>query len=200
MKNWLKNKCRKLTKNKYVHIAYYENCKKNIKRFDIKDLDIKICISCFSVHLYSIKFLKEKTGINNIYGIKFSNNETESWKTIDDDFLNVYVNYINIDAKDESKGSLSCIIKDNETLFRFDITCMHSFTDEFYKKHDFSNFEQYKNSYLYTDDKELINLSKNYSEIHEEKIDDYYFPRHIILLHHNVSLLPTRKRWFRHHK
>jgi len=198
MKNWLKKEYGRLAKKKYLHIAYYENDKKKVKRFNLRDLEITLCTSAFNIDLYSIVFLKEKTGIPNIYGVKFSDNERESWKTIESVYHEVYCDYVNIDNYDESAGSVSCYVEGNKTQFRFDINCFYTHSG------DISNIKEWinnKEALIYTSDKEIASIVKNYSEIKEEKeVDILYTPRNINKLRHSLKGIQTKKRWFRHHK
>lgn len=198
MKNWLKKEYGKLASKKYLHIAYYENNKKHIKRFKLTDLEIELCTSCFNIDIYSITFLKEKVGIPNIYGVKFSNNERESWRTIEEAYHEAYCTYTNLDNYDESAGSVSCEVIENKTQFRFDINCFYTHSG------DISNIKEWinnKEAMIYTSDKEITSIVKNYSEIKEEKeVDDLYAPRNINKLRHSLRGIQTKKRWFRHHK
>lgn len=198
MKNWLKKEYGRLAKKKYLHIAYYENGKKKVKRFNLRDLEITLCTSAFNIDLYSIVFLKEKVGIPNIYGVKFSDNERESWKTIESVYHEVYCDYVNIDNNDESAGSVSCYVEGNKTQFRFDINCFYTHSG------DISNIKEWinnKEALIYTSDKEIASIVKNYAEIKEEKeVDALYTPRNINKLRHSLKGIQTKKRWFRHHK
>ena len=198
MKNKLKSKFSKLSKYKYLYIIYYENFKKNIKRFKLTDLDITLCTSCFDINIYSLTFLKEKIGISNIYKVKFSNKEKESLKTINNSYNEIHCKYINLDNNDETIGSVSCNVINNKSQFRFDINCFYTHSG------DISNIKKWinnKEAMIYTNDKEIASIVKNYSEIKEEKeVDDLYAPRNINKLRHSLRGIQTKKRWFRHHK
>ena len=198
MKNWLKKEYSRLANKKYLHIAYCENNKKHIKRFKLTDLDIILCTSCFDIDLYSITFLKEKIGIPNIYGVKFSNNERESWRTIETAYHEVYCTYTDLDAKDESAGSVSCKVIGNKSQIRFDVNAFHSHSENL---SNIKDLLENRKVHLYTKDKEIISKVKNYDEIiEEEDIDHIYLPTNITKLRHSLKGIQTKKRWFRHHK
>lgn len=198
MKNWLKKEYGKLASKKYLHIAYYENNKKHIKRFKLTDLEIELCTSCFNIDIYSITFLKEKVGIPNIYGVKFSNNERESWRTIEEAYHETYCTYTNLDNYDESAGSVSCEVIENKTQFRFDVNCFYSHSGDIYNVKEWINN---KEAHIYVKDKEIISKIKNYDKIiEEEDVDHIYLPRNITKLRHSLKGIQTKKRWFRHHK
>lgn len=198
MKNWLKKEYSRLANKKYLHIAYYENNKQNIKRFKLTDLEIKLCTSCFNIDLYSITFLKEKIGIPNIYGVKFSNNERESWRTIENAYHEVYCTYTDLDAKDESAGSVSCEVIGNKSQIRFDVNAFYSHSESL---SNIKDLLENRKVHLYTKDKEIISKVKNYDEIiEEEDVDHIYLPKNITKLKHSLKGIQTKKRWFRHHK
>lgn len=198
MKNWLKKEYGKLASKKYLHIAYYENNKKHIKRFKLTDLEIELCTSCFNIDIYSITFLKEKVGIPNIYSVKFSNNERESWRTIEEAYNEAYCTYTNLDNYDESAGSVSCEVIENKTQFRFDVNCFYSHSGDIYNVKEWINN---KEVHIYVKDKEIISKIKNYDKIMEEEdVDHIYLPRNITKLRHSLKGIQTKKRWFRHHK
>lgn len=198
MKNWLKKEYGKLASKKYLHIDYYENNKKHIKRFKLTDLEIELCTSCFNIDIYSITFLKEKVGIPNIYGVKFSNNERESWRTIEKAYHEAYCTYTNLDNYDESAGSVSCEVIGNKTQFRFDVNCFYSHSGDIYNVKEWINN---KEAHIYVKDKEIISKIKNYDKIiEEEDVEHIYLPRNITKLRHSLKGIQTKKRWFRHHK
>jgi len=198
MKNKLKNKFSKLSKYKYLYIIYYENFKKNIKRFKLTNLDITLCTSCFNINIYSITFLKEKIGISNIYKVKFSNKEKESLKTINNSYNEIHCKYINLDNNDETIGSVSCNVINNKSQFRFDINCFYSHSGNI---NNIKEWVKNKEAYLYTKDKEIASKVKNYTEIiEEENIDNIYKPKNITLLKHNISNVSNKKRSFKNHK
>ena len=198
MKNKLKNKFSKLSKYKYLYIIYYDNLKKNIKKFKLTDLDITLCTSCFDIHIYSIIFLKEKIGISNIYKVKFSNKEKESLKTINNSYNEIHCKYINLDNNDETIGSVSCEVINNKSQFRFDINCFYSHSGNI---NDIKEWIKNKKAHLYTKDKEIASKVKNYVEIiEEENIDNIYKPKNITLLKHNISNISNKKRSFKYHK
>lgn len=198
MKNKLKNKFSKLSKYKYLYIIYYENFKKNIKRFKLTDLDIMLCTSCFDINIYSIIFLKEKIGISNIYKVKFSNKEKESLKTINNSYNEIHCKYINLDNNDETIGSVSCEVINNKSQFRFDINCFYSHSGNI---NNIKEWIKNKEAHLYTKDKEIASKVKNYTEIiEEENIDNIYKPKNITLLKHNISNISNKKRLFKDHK
>lgn len=197
MKNWLKKEYSRLANKKYLHIAYYENNKQHIKRFKLTDLDIILCTSCFNIDLYSITFLKEKIGIPNIYGVKFSNNERESWRTIETAYHEVYCTYTDLDAKDESAGSVSCEVIGNKSQIRFDVNAFYSHSESL---SNIKDLLENRKVHLYTKDKEIISKVKNYDKIIEEDVDHIYFPKNITKLKHSLKGIQTKKRWFRHHK
>lgn len=198
MKNWLKKEYGKLASKKYLHIAYYENNKKHIKRFKLTDLEIELCTSCFNIDIYSITFLKEKVGIPNIYGVKFSNNERESWRTIKKAYHEAYCTYTDLDAKDKSDGSVSCKVIGNKSQIRFDVNAFYSHSENL---SNIKDLLENRKVHLYTKDKEIISKVKNYDEIiEEEDIDHIYLPTNITKLRHSLKGIQTKKRWFRHHK
>ena len=75
--------------------------------------------------------------IENIYGIKFSDNEEETFESIDNWHIRIYTDYINYDARDDKKGCINQKIKGNKVIFRKDVTCnyqMKSYDiDDFFK-------------------------------------------------------------------
>ena len=70
MKKRLLNKLKKLAKKKYIYLAYYQDEKECVKRYNQNQLRIKLVKWLFSFHLASIEFLVGEP-ISNIYGIKF---------------------------------------------------------------------------------------------------------------------------------
>lgn len=134
MKKRLLNKLKKLAKRKYIFLAYYQDEKQCVKRYIQNEIRVKLVKWLFSLHLSSIEFLSEQP-ISNIYGIKFSNNEEESFESIDDWYKNIYTEYINYDAKDDKKGCINQRIKGNKVIFRKDITCNYQA-----KSYDFEEF------------------------------------------------------------
>ena len=198
MKNWLKKEYGKLASKKYLHIAYYENNKKHIKRFKLTDLEIELCTSCFDIHIYSIIFLKEKIGISNIYKVKFSNKDKESLKTINNSYNEIHCKYINLDNNDETIGSVSCEVINNKSQFRFDINCFYSHSGNI---NDIKEWIKNKKAHLYTKDKKIASKVKNYAEIiEEENINNIYKPKNITLLKHNISNVSNKKRSFKYNK
>jgi len=105
MKKRLLNKLKKLAKKKYIYLAYYQDEKECVKRYNQNQLRIKL-----------VKWL---------YGIKFSNNEVETFETIDDWYSNIYTEYINYDAKNENKGCINQVIKGNTVIFKRNVTCLY---------------------------------------------------------------------------
>lgn len=105
---------------------------------------------------------------------------------------------MNIDNYDESAGSVSCYVEGNKTQFRFDVNCFYTHSG------DISNIKEWinnKEALIYTSDKEIASIVKNYSEIKEEKeVDILYTPHNINKLRHSLKGIQTKKRWFRHHK
>lgn len=134
MKKRLLNKLKKLAKRKYIFLAYYQDEKQCVKRYNQNELRVKLVKWLFSLHLSSIEFLS-KQPISDIYGIKFSNNEEESFESIDDWYKNIYTEYINYDARDDKKGCVNQKIKGNKVIFRKDITCNYQA-----KSYDFEEF------------------------------------------------------------
>lgn len=124
MKKRLLNKLKKLAKKKYIYLAYYQDEKECVKRYNQNQLRIKLVKWLFSFHLASIEFLLGEP-ISNIYGIKFSNNEVETFETIDDWYSNIYTEYINYDAKNENKGCINQVIKGNTVIFKRNVTCLY---------------------------------------------------------------------------
>lgn len=124
MKKRLLNKLKKLAKKKYIYLAYYQDEKECVKRYNQNQLRIKLVKWLFSFHLASIEFLVGEP-ISNIYGIKFSNNEVETFETIDDWYSNIYTEYINYDAKNENKGCINQVIKGNTVIFKRNVTCLY---------------------------------------------------------------------------
>lgn len=124
MKKRLLNKLKKLAKKKYIYLAYYQDEKQCVKRYNQNQLRIKLVKWLFSFHLTSIEFLLGEL-ISNIYGIKFSNNEVETFETIDDWYSNIYTEYINYDAKNENKGCINQVIKGNTVIFKRNVTCLY---------------------------------------------------------------------------
>lgn len=123
-KKRLLNKLKKLAKKKYIYLAYYQDEKQCIKRYNQNELRVKLVKWLFSFHLASIEFLLGEP-ISNIYGIKFSNNEVETFETIDDWYSNIYTEYINYDAKNENKGCINQVIKGNTVIFKRNVTCLY---------------------------------------------------------------------------
>ena len=137
MKKKLLNTLKWLSKRKYIHIAFYQNEKECIKRYNQTDLQVKLVKWLFSLHLSSIEFLNNNQPIENIYGIKFSDNEEETFESIDNWHIRIYTDYINYDARDDKKGCINQKIKGNKVIFRKDVTCnyqMKSYDiDDFFK-------------------------------------------------------------------
>ena len=123
-KKRLLNKLKKLAKKKYIYLAYYQDEKQCVKRYNQNELRVKLVKWLFSFHLASIEFLLGEP-ISNIYGIKFSNNEVETFETIDDWYSNIYTEYINYDAKNENKGCINQVIKGNTVIFKRNVTCLY---------------------------------------------------------------------------
>ena len=111
MKKRLLNKLmKKLAKKKYIFLSYYQNEKECVKRYRQNEIRVKLIKWLFSFHISEIEFLFEQP-INNIYGIKFSDNE------------------------EEKKGCVNQRIKENKVIFRKDITCNYQA-----KSYDFEEF------------------------------------------------------------
>ena len=124
MKKRLLNRLKKLAKKKYIYLAYYQDEMQCVKRYNQSQLRIKLVKWLFSFYLASIEFLVEEP-ISNIYGIKFSDNEVETFETIDDWYSNIYTEYINYDAKNENKGCINQVIKGNTVFFKRNVTCLY---------------------------------------------------------------------------
>ena len=123
MKKRLLNKLmKKLAKKKYIFLSYYQNEKECVKRYRQNEIRVKLIKWLFSLHISEIEFLFEQP-ISNIYGIKFSDNEEESFESIDKWHNIIYTDYINYDAKDDKKGCVNQRIKGNKVIFRKNITC-----------------------------------------------------------------------------
>ena len=127
MKKRLLNKLKKLAKKKYIYLAYYQDEKQCVKRYNQNQLRIKLVKWLFSLHLSEIQFLNviENKPLKNIYGIKFSDNEVETFESIDNWHTNIYTEYINYDAIDDKKGCVNQRIKDNKVFFKRNITCLY---------------------------------------------------------------------------
>lgn len=168
MKKKLLNTLKWLSKRKYIHIAFYQNEKECIKRYNQTDLQVKLVKWLFSLHLSSIEFLNNNQPIENIYGIKFSDNEEETFESIDNWHIRIYTDYINYDARDDKKGCINQKIKGNKVIFRKDVTCNYQM-----KSYDIDDF--------FKSDNKIITLVKgndfkietiNYDKI---EIDKNYF-------------------------
>ena len=135
MKKRLLNKLmKKLAKKKYIFLSYYQDEKECVKRYRQNEIRVKLIKWLFSFHISEIEFLFEQP-ISNIYGIKFSDNEEESFESIDKWHDIIYTDYINYDAKDDKKGCVNQKIKGNKVIFRKDITCNYQA-----KSYDFEEF------------------------------------------------------------
>lgn len=170
MKKRLLNKLKKLAKTKYIFLAYYQDEKQCVKRYNQNQLRIKLVKWLFSLHLSEIHFLNviENKPLKNIYGIKFSDNEVETFESIDNWHTNIYTDYINYDAIDDKKGCINQKIKGNKVIFRKDVTCNYQM-----KSYDIDDF--------FKSDNKIITLVKgndfeietiNYDKI---EIDKNYF-------------------------
>jgi hypothetical protein len=137
VKKKLLNTLKWLAKRKYIHIAFYQDEKECTKRYNQADLKVKLVKWLFSLHLSSIEFLNNNQPIENIYGIKFSDNEEETFESIDNWHTRIYTDYINYDARDDKKGCINQRVKGNKVIFRKDVTCnyqMKSYDiDDFFK-------------------------------------------------------------------
>ena len=168
MKKKLLNTLKWLAKRKYIHIAFYQDEKECTKRYNQADLQVKLVKWLFSLHLSSIEFLNNNQPIENIYGIKFSDNEEETFESIDNWHIRIYTDYINYDARDDKKGCINQKIKGNKVIFRKDVTCNYQM-----KSYDIDDF--------FKSDNKIITLVKgndfeietiNYDKI---EIDKNYF-------------------------
>ena len=163
-KKRLLNKLKKLAKKKYIYLAYYQDEKQCVKRYNQNELRVKLVKWLFSFHLASIEFLLGEP-ISNIYGIKFSNNEVETFETIDDWYSNIYTEYINYDAKNENKGCINQVIKGNTVIFKKNITCLYEIKS--YKPEDILKKENKKVTLVKTSDFECETI--NYDKIEVNK-------------------------------
>lgn len=164
MKKKLLNRLKKLAKTKYIFLAYYQDEKQCVKRYNQNQLKIKLVKWLFSFHLASIEFLVGEP-ISNIYGIKFSNNEVETFETIDDWHSNIYTEYINYDAKNENKGCINQLIKGNTVIFKRNVTCLYEIKS--YKPEDILKKENKIVTLVKTTDFECETI--NYDKIEVNK-------------------------------
>lgn len=167
MKKKLLNTLKWLAKRKYIHIAFYQDEKECTKRYNQADLQIKLVKWLFSLHLSSIEFLNNNQPIENIYGIKFSDNEEETFESIDNWHIRIYTDYINYDARDDKKGCINQKIKGNKVIFRKDITCnyqMKSYDVEDFFKSDNKIITLVKDNdfEIETINYDKIEITKNY--------------------------------------
>ena len=167
MKKKFLNKLKKLAKKKYIFLSYYQNEKECVKRYNQNQLRVKLVKWLFSLHLSSIEFLFEQP-ISNIYGIKFSDNEEESFESIDNWHNNIYTDYINYDAIDDKKGCINQIIKGNKVVFRKDITC--NYETKSYNIEEFLNLDNKIIKLVKASDFKVETV--NYDKI--ETIKDYF--------------------------
>lgn len=170
MKKKLLNTLKWLGKRKYIHIAYYQDEKQCVKRYNQNQLRIKLVKWLFSLHLSEIQFLNviENKPLKNIYGIKFSDNEVETFESIDNWHNNIYTDYINCDAIDDKKGCVNQRIKDNKVFFKRNITC--NYQAKSYKIEDFFEPNNKIITLVKKDDFEIDTV--NYDKI---EIDKNYF-------------------------
>ena len=170
MKKKLLNTLKWLGKRKYIHIAYYQDEKQCVKRYNQNQLRIKLVKWLFSLHLSEIQFLNviENKPLKNIYGIKFSDNEVETFESIDNWHNNIYTDYINYDAIDDKKGCVNQRIKDNKVFFKRNITC--NYQAKSYKVEDFFEPNNKIITLVKKDDFEIDTV--NYDKI---EIDKNYF-------------------------
>lgn len=170
MKKKLLNTLKWLGKRKYIHIAYYQDEKQCVKRYNPNQLRIKLVKWLFSLHLSEIQFLNviENKPLKNIYGIKFSDNEVETFESIDNWHNNIYTDYINYDAIDDKKGCVNQRIKDNKVFFKRNITC--NYQAKSYKIEDFFEPNNKIITLVKKDDFEIDTV--NYDKI---EIDKNYF-------------------------
>lgn len=170
MKKKLLNTLKWLGKRKYIHIAYYQDEKQCVKRYNQNQLRIKLVKWLFSLHLSEIQFLNviENKPLKNIYGIKFSDNEVETFESIDNWHNNIYTDYINYDAIDDKKGCVNQRIKDNKVFFKRNITC--NYQAKSYKIEDFFEPNNKIITLVKKDDFEIDTV--NYDKI---EIDKNYF-------------------------
>ena len=164
MKKRLLNKLKKLAKKKYIYLAYYQDEKECVKRYNQNQLRIKLVKWLFSFHLASIEFLVGEP-ISNIYGIKFSNNEVETFETIDDWYSNIYTEYINYDAKNENKGCINQVIKGNTVIFKRNVTCLYEIKS--YKPDDILKKENKIVTLVKTTDFECETINYNKIEVNK---------------------------------
>lgn len=167
MKKRLLNRLKKLAKTKYIFLAYYQDEKQCVKRYNQNQLRIKLVKWLFSLHLSEIQFLNviENKPLKNIYGIKFSNNEVETFETIDEWYSNIYTEYINYDAKNENKGCINQVIKGNTVFFKRNVTCLYEIKS--YKPEDILKKENKIVTLVKTTDFECETI--NYDKIEVNK-------------------------------
>jgi len=167
MKKRLLNKLKKLAKKKYIYLAYYQDEKECVKRYNQSQLRIKLVKWLFSLHLSEIQFLNviENKPLKNIYGIKFSDNEVETFESIDNWHTNIYTEYINYDAIDDKKGCVNQRIKDNKVFFKRNVTCLYEIKS--YKPEDILKKENKIVTLVKTTDFECETI--NYDKIEVNK-------------------------------
>ena len=167
MKKRLLNRLKKLAKTKYIFLAYYQDEKQCVKRYNQNQLRIKLVKWLFSLHLSEIQFLNviENKPLKNIYGIKFSDNEVETFESIDNWHTNIYTEYINYDAIDDKKGCVNQRIKDNKVFFKRNITCLYEIKS--CKPEDILKKENKKVTLVKTSDFECETI--NYDKIEVNK-------------------------------
>ena len=170
MKKRLLNKLKKLAKTKYIFLAYYQDEKQCVKRYNQNELRVKLVKWLFNLHLSEIQFLNviENKPLENIYGIKFSDNEVETFESIDNSHTNIYTDYINYDATDDKKGCINQKIKDNKVFFKRNITCNYQV-----KSYEIEDFFEPSNNIITLVKKDDFKVATvNYNKI---EVDKNYF-------------------------
>lgn len=110
----------------------------------------------------------ENKPLENIYGIKFSDNEVETFESIDNSHTNIYTDYINYDATDDKKGCINQKIKDNKVFFKRNITCNYQV-----KSYEIEDFFEPNNNIITLVKKDDFKVATiNYNKI---EVDKNYF-------------------------
>lgn len=172
----IKNRLReKFSKYKYVHLVALDNNQNYVyKVYNMKDVEIELCVDFIRVYLYSIRFKNNVEPLTNIAYIKLSNREIELLDNLTNSLKEkISIHWVQYDGKDNNSENKAVIYSEDNKFqqFRFDMQVWYSHID-------WKNFleDTNKKVILTCLNKNILPELINYDEISEVTEDDLFLP------------------------